>query len=161
MPISSLESGAVIGVISDTHGLLRPGALTTLRGVQLIIHAGDIGRPEVIEQLEQLAPVAAVRGNNDQDRWAMAFPESRHLSAGGRNIFVLHNIRDFVVDPFTPAFAVVISGHSHRPSIQHRDGCIFLNPGSAGPRRFNLPVSLAKLHVTAAGFKPQLITLKV
>lgn len=135
------------GVISDTHGLLRPEALDALRGVDCIIHAGDIGGPEVLVRLAELAPVHAIRGNNDREQWADALPDTRLVMLGDVSIFVIHDATDLAADQLDPAVRVVISGHSHAPKAHVRDGRLYLNPGSAGPRRFRLPVSVAHLEV--------------
>lgn len=136
-----------IGLISDTHGLLRPEALHALAGVEHIIHAGDIGGPEVIESLRNIAPVDAVRGNNDKGPWAAQFPERLALEFGGVGIHVLHDVNELDVDPAAAGFRVIIAGHSHKPHITDREGVLFVNPGSAGPRRFSLPVTLGYLTV--------------
>jgi uncharacterized protein len=138
-----------IGLISDTHGLLRPEALQALAGVQHIIHAGDIGAPEVIETLRNIAPVDAVRGNNDKASWATKFPPWLALEFGGVGIHVLHDVNELDVDPAAAGFRVVIAGHSHKPQVAERDGVLFVNPGSAGPRRFSLPVTVGYLTVGA------------
>jgi putative phosphoesterase len=137
----------LIGVISDTHGLLRPEALDALAGVEHIIHAGDIGRPEIVPRLREIAPVTAIRGNVDTQPWAQAFPAWDMVTLAGRMIYVIHDVGDLDLDPAATGIAVVVSGHSHQPKIESRGGVVYLNPGSAGPRRFRLPVTLAKLHV--------------
>ena len=139
-----------VGVISDTHGLLREEALAALARSDLIIHAGDIGNPEILECLRKLAPVAAVRGNIDQAAWAVALPETTVVEASARRIYVLHDIHQLDLDPAAAGFTIVISGHSHRPSQEQRAGVIYLNPGSAGPRRFHLPITLARIDLSAA-----------
>jgi putative phosphoesterase len=139
----------VIGVISDTHGLVRPQALEALAGVELIIHAGDIGSPDVLDALRKLAPVVAVRGNNDRELWAKTIAETEVVEIGGRCIYVLHDLKELDLDPRASGFDAVIAGHSHKPSISHRDGVLYLNPGSAGPRRFRLPIALAKITLGA------------
>jgi len=149
----------LVGVISDTHGLLRPQAIEVLRGSDLIIHAGDVGRPEVLEPLRALAPLHVVRGNVDHGEWATRLPATARVDAGGRLVYVLHNIAELDLDPPAAGFAAVIYGHSHKPSIEARDGVLFLNPGSAGPRRFDLPISLARVRVTEEGLQPELVTL--
>ncbi|MBI3638054.1 MAG: metallophosphoesterase family protein [Candidatus Rokubacteria bacterium] len=149
----------LIGVISDTHGLLRPEALAALAGSDLIVHAGDVGGPDVLEGLRRLAPVVAVRGNNDRGRWAAALPETDVIDAGGRRLYVLHDLHALDVDPRAQGFDVVIAGHSHRPATERRDGVLYLNPGSAGPRRFSLPIALARLRVTPSRLHPELVTL--
>ena len=136
-----------IGLISDTHSLLRPEALQALAGVERIIHAGDIGTLEVIETLRKIAPVDAVRGNNDKGPWAEEFPPWLALELGGVGIHVLHDVKELDVDPSAAGFRVIIAGHSHKPQVTERDGVLFVNPGSAGPRRFSLPVTLGYLTV--------------
>jgi putative phosphoesterase len=142
----TLKTGRV-GLISDTHGLLRPEALAALKGSELIIHAGDIGKPEVLASLKSIAPVLAIRGNNDRESWAKKIPDILHLQINGACLFVIHNVNDLEVDPAAEGFNAVISGHSHKPGITNSDGVLFLNPGSAGPRRFKLPVALARLRI--------------
>jgi putative phosphoesterase len=139
-----------IGLISDTHGLLRPQAQQALAEVDHIIHAGDIGSAWILEQLERIAPVTAIRGNNDSEEWAAAIPETRTLEIGGVRVYVLHDLKQLDLDPGVAGFQVVISGHSHKPAIDLRDGVLFVNPGSAGPRRFKLPVAVAYLDIAAA-----------
>ena len=151
----------LIGVISDTHGLLRPQALDALRGADLIIHAGDVGKPEILAPLRALAPTYAVRGNVDHGEWAERLPTTEIVHAGDLMLYVLHNIADLDLDPPTAQFAAVIYGHSHQPSIETRDGVLYLNPGSAGPRRFSLPISLARIIVAGGKLTPELITLAV
>ena len=146
-----------IGVISDTHGLLRVAAIAALRGCDAIIHAGDIGKPEVLEQLAELAPLTAIRGN--VDTWAADLPDTAVLTLAGKRFYVIHNVKELALDPRTAGFSAVISGHSHMPKSETRDGVLFLNPGSAGPRRFKLPVTVAKLHVREAGIGAELVTL--
>jgi putative phosphoesterase len=151
----------VVGVISDTHGLLRPEALKHLIDVQSIIHAGDIGAPNVLEKLQTLAPVQAVRGNNDKGAWAEAIPESLLFEVRGHLIHVLHDLAQIDLAPSAAGVAVVISGHSHKPEVVERDGVLFVNPGSIGPRRFRLPVALAKLYVTDAAVRAEIIELRL
>ena len=136
-----------IGLISDTHGLLRPEALQALAGVEHIIHAGDIGTAEVIEALRNIAPVDAVRGNNDKGAWAAKFPPSLALELGGVGIHVLHDVKELAALPMPEGFSVVIAGHSHKPQVTERDGVLFVNPGSAGPKRFSLPITVGYLTV--------------
>jgi uncharacterized protein len=150
-----------IGVISDTHGVLRPEAVKALRGVDLIIHAGDVGRSVILEALRQIAPVFAVRGNTDYEEWARALPLTERVQVDQHLIFVLHDRQQLGPNPETRGLAAVISGHSHKPAIEHRHGVLYLNPGSAGPRRFHLPVSVALVRVTARGLEPKIIELKV
>jgi uncharacterized protein len=143
-----------IGVISDTHGLLRPEAEQQLAGVAHIIHAGDVGRPNVVDGLRRIAPVIAIRGNVDQGQWAENYPDTQMIRLGGRSIYVLHDLHELQLDPVLCGIEVVISGHSHRPLIETISGVLYLNPGSAGPRRFRLPVTLATLDLTASGPRP-------
>jgi putative phosphoesterase len=148
-----------IGVISDTHGLLRPQVYQIFEGVDLIVHAGDIGKPEILSELRSIAPVIPVRGNNDTGSWARAIPERDTIQLNGLQVFVLHNLKELELNPSSAGFDVVISGHSHKPSIDRREGVLFLNPGSAGPRRFKLPISLARLIVEGASVRGELIAL--
>ncbi len=136
-----------IGLISDTHGLLRPEAVRALAGVRHIIHAGDIGGLEILERLGAIAPVAAVRGNNDKGPWADRIPSTLALELEGVSIHVLHDVKEMELDPLAAGFDIVVSGHSHMPAVSERDGIRFVNPGSAGPRRFSLPVTIAYLDV--------------
>lgn len=149
----------LIGVISDTHGLLRPEGVQALRGVELIIHAGDIGTQEVIDALRALAPVTAVRGNCDRGAWAEAYPLRQELSIGAASILVLHDLSELQILPPGKGVRVVISGHSHRPMIRENDGVLYLNPGAAGPRRFKLPVTLALLTVQGGKVEAEIIDL--
>jgi uncharacterized protein len=148
-----------IGVISDTHGLVRPEALAALQGCDAIVHAGDIGKPDVLEKLVALAPLTAIRGN--VDTWARDLPDTAVLDISGLRFYVIHDVKTLALDPRADGFAAVISGHSHVPKADTRDGVLYLNPGSAGPRRFKLPVSVAKLRVGKRGLEPKLITLEV
>jgi uncharacterized protein len=155
-----MNSGDVlVGVISDTHGLLRPQALDVLRGSDLIIHAGDVGRPELLEPLRALAQLRVVRGNVDTGAWAAGLPTTERVEVGAHVFYVLHNIAELELDPPGAGFAAVVYGHSHQPSIETRDGVLWLNPGSAGPRRFSLPITVARVRVTAAGLWPEIVTL--
>src|SRR5215468_9983606 len=149
----------LVGIISDTHGLLRPQALEALRGSDLIIHAGDVGTPGILDPLRALAPTHVVRGNVDHGGWADALPMTQVVEAGDALFYVLHDIADLDLDPPTAGFAAVIYGHSHQPSIETRDGVLWLNPGSAGPRRFTLPITLARVRVTDGALHPELVTL--
>src|SRR5687767_4347148 len=148
-----------VGLISDTHGLLRAEALQALAGSDFIIHAGDIGDQAVIERLGEIAPVTAVRGNNDTDAWAAQIPETNVLDAKGIRFFVLHSVKDLDVDPAEAGFQAVVSGHSHRPEFHVREGVLFINPGSAGPRRFRLPISVATVVCRNGQIAPQLVEL--
>jgi hypothetical protein len=138
---------AIIGVISDTHGLLREQALEAMKGSDLIIHAGDVGKPEILEQLKSIAPVIAVRGNIDQGAWASALPLRAIAAAGSVTMYVLHDLQQLEIDPVAAGFQFVISGHSHKPTSTRRSGVYYLNPGSAGPRRFRLPVTVALIDL--------------
>ncbi len=149
-----------IGVISDTHGLVRPQAVQALHGVDLLIHAGDIGKPEVLEALRSVAPVVAVRGNNDTGAWANELSETEVVEVGQVRIYVLHDVKALDLDPAAAGFRVVISGHSHRPSVVERSGVLFVNPGSAGPRRFKLPIAVARLRVHGTSVDAAVITLE-
>lgn len=150
-----------IGVISDTHGLLRPEAVKVLSGSDLIIHAGDIGAPEILKALKRLGPATAVRGNMDKAQWAKDLPLTEVVEAGGARLYVLHELFALDLDPGAAGFTGVIFGHTHEPALFRKDGVLFLNPGSAGPRRFTLPVSLAILHVNGPSLDAELIKLKV
>ena len=143
-----------IGIISDTHGLLRPEAAERLAGVDHIIHAGDIGGPEVIEGLRRIAPVTAIKGNVDRGEWAAGYPRTEFVRLGGRFFHVLHNLEELDLDPAAAGIDVVVSGHSHSPKVETVDGVLYLNPGSAGPRRFSLPIALATLELTGAALRP-------
>jgi putative phosphoesterase len=136
-----------VGLISDTHGLLRPEAVEALTGVEHILHAGDIGSADVLTNLAKIAPVTAVRGNNDKGAWAAAISAFEGIQLGGRHIYMLHDIDELDLDPAAAGFSAVIAGHSHKPKIESRDGVLFINPGSAGPRRFKLPVTVGFLHI--------------
>lgn len=151
----------MIGVISDTHGLLRPEALAALRGSQRIIHAGDIGDPEILDQLSAIAPVTTIRGNVDKADWASRLPETEVVEVGGISIYVLHDLARLDLKPAAAGFNVVIFGHSHVPKQEMRDGVLYFNPGSAGPRRFTLPVSVGRLMVEGIHVKAEIITLDV
>ncbi|WP_409189063.1 metallophosphoesterase family protein [Bradyrhizobium sp. RDM4] len=140
-----------IGVISDTHGLLRPEVEHYLAGVSHIIHAGDIGTPDILERLRRIAPVTAIRGNVDVGNWARHYPETETLRLGGRGFYLLHDLKTLEIDPAAHDIDAVISGHSHRVQIKTINGILFLNPGSAGPRRFHLPITLATLDLDETG----------
>lgn len=150
-----------VGVISDTHGLLRPEAARALEGSDYIVHAGDIGAVEILEALRDIAPVTAVRGNNDTGTWARDLPESAVLVAGDISMYVLHDANALRLDPAACGHRVVIAGHSHRPHVIERDGVLFVNPGSAGPRRFSLPIAVAHLDVDASKVRAQIVLLQV
>ncbi len=148
-----------IGVISDTHGLLRPEALSYLAGCARIVHGGDIGGAAVIDALQRIAPVTAVRGNNDDDEWAGHLRESEILKEQGVRIFVIHDLKQMRIDPAAEHVRVVISGHSHKPRIDERNGVLFVNPGSAGPRRFKLPIAVGELCIAGATVSARLVEL--
>jgi hypothetical protein len=148
-------------VISDTHGLLRPQALDALRGCDVIVHAGDIGDAEILHRLRAIAPTHAVRGNNDRDAWAKSIPLTQIVELGGPRLYMLHDLSELDVDPAVEGFAAVVSGHSHKPHAERREGVLYVNPGSAGPRRFRLPIAVAKLYVRAGGLEYELIELRV
>ena len=149
-----------LGVISDTHGLVRPEALAALAGVERIVHAGDIGDRAVLDALGRVAPVTAVRGNNDRGRWAADIPETEVVEVGGVSLYLLHDLHELDLEPRTAGFAAVISGHSHQPRLEEKGGVLYLNPGSAGPRRFKLPISLARLRIAEGRVHAELVTLQ-
>ncbi len=150
-----------IGVISDTHGLVRGEAVAALDGSDLILHAGDVGSGDVLEALAAIAPVVAVRGNVDRDGWADDLPETRTVAVAGRRLHLLHDVGGLDIDPAAEGCEAVIFGHSHKPLIERRSGVLFLNPGSAGPRRFRLPVSLARIDMDETGMVPEIVRLDV
>jgi len=150
-----------LGVISDTHGLLRPEAVEALRGCERIVHAGDVGRPEVLAALDAVAPTVAVRGNVDRGEWAERLPETEVVEFEGVQLYVLHDLEQLDLDPAAASFAAVISGHSHRPRLEQRDGVTYLNPGAAGPRRFKLPVAVARLRVVGGVVSAEIVNLDV
>jgi putative phosphoesterase len=150
-----------IGVISDTHGLLRPQAVATLEGSALIIHAGDVGDPTILDELRRIAPVVAVRGNVDRGPWADGLPLSETVEHEGARLYVLHILEDLDLDPPTAGVHAVISGHSHKPKMERKDGVLYFNPGSAGPRRFDLPVSVGRLSVLDGKLRGEIVHLNV
>ena len=150
----------LLGVISDTHGLMRPKALAALRGSDLIIHAGDVGTSGVIDHLRQLAPTVAVRGNIDTQSWVVDLATTANVEVGELRFYVLHNIAQLDVEPVSAGFAAVVFGHSHKPSIETRDGVLYCNPGSAGPRRFRLPVTIARVRVSGREMVPEIVQLE-
>jgi uncharacterized protein len=154
-----LKTKHIIGVISDTHGLLRPEAVDALRGSQHIIHAGDVGTPEILEQLAAIAPITAIRGNIDTYAWARKLPETEVVEIGGISIYVLHDLLRLDLKPEAAGFSVVISGHSHVPKQEVRNGVPYFNPGSAGPRRFKLPISVGRLIVEAKKVSGKIVTI--
>ena len=149
----------ILGLISDTHGLMRQKALAALKGCDLIIHAGDVGGPDIIEQLSAIAPVVAVRGNIDKGAWASQLPMTAVAEARPALIYVLHDIHQLDLDPAAAQFNLVVSGHSHKPSRTERSGVVYVNPGSAGPRRFQLPVTVARLDLHASPWSVEFIDL--
>lgn len=148
-----------IGVISDTHGLLRPEAVELLRGAEHIIHAGDIGAPEIIPELRKIAPVTAIRGNVDTQTWAQSFPETEVVELGGVDIYILHDANAIDLNPKAAGFAAVISGHSHKPQQERKDGVLYFNPGSAGPRRFKLPISVGRMEIVDGKVSAEILLL--
>jgi len=149
-----------LGVISDTHGLVRPEALAALAGVERIVHAGDIGDQAVLDALARVAPVTAVRGNNDRGRWASDIPATEVVEVGGVSLYLLHDLHELDLEPRAAGFAAVISGHSHQPRLEDKEGVLYLNPGSAGPRRFKLPISVARLKIAKGRVNAELVTLQ-
>jgi uncharacterized protein len=150
-----------VGLISDTHGLLRPEALALLRGSDFIVHAGDIGNSGVLDELRRLAPLTAVRGNNDKGAWARSIAETEVLQVGEVSIYVLHDLAELDLDPAAAGFNVVVTGHSHNPRIDERDGVLYVNPGSAGPRRFKLPIAVGELRVAGSSVKAKIVELEL
>jgi hypothetical protein len=149
----------ILGLISDTHGLLRPEAVRALSGSDLIIHAGDVGGPEILDALRAVAPVTAVRGNVDTGPWASALPATAVAEIGGAIIYVLHDVNELDLNPAAAGFGVVVSGHSHQPRSEERGGVLFVNPGSAGRRRFKLPITVARLDLGRAPWAVEFIAL--
>jgi len=156
-----IEGALRVALLSDTHGLLRPEAHAFLRGADHIVHAGDIGDAGVLEALRRVAPVTAVRGNNDFGAWAENIAETELLKIGGVSIYVLHDLKQLGLDPAAAGFHVVVSGHSHQPRIDERDGVLYVNPGSCGPRRFKLPISVGEVRISGRSVKPKLVELKL
>lgn len=159
--MSDVSTSINIGVISDTHGLLRPQALEALHGSDFIIHAGDIGGPEILKSLETIAPVTAIRGNVDHDAWSRDIPETNVLAVGNTLIYVLHSIRDLDLKPEAAGFAAVVYGHSHSPKQEVKNSVLYFNPGSAGPRRFELPVTVGRIVLRDSWIKGEIIPLDV
>jgi putative phosphoesterase len=150
-----------IGLISDTHGLLRKEAVEALRGSELILHAGDIGKLEILEELRKIAPVIAVRGNVDKGPWAQVLPETAVAEAGAVLIYVLHDVNALDLNPAAAGFHIAVSGHSHKPGKTERDGVLYINPGSAGPRRFRLPVTVARLKLERIPYEVEFVDLQI
>jgi uncharacterized protein len=155
-----IDRPVIIGVISDTHGLLRPEGLRALRGSDRILHAGDVGAPEILEALAQIAPVTAIRGNIDTDVWARALPKTEVVEAGGVPIYMLHDLGQLDLKLGAAGFRVVVYGHSHQPKIEEKNGVLYFNPGSAGPCRFHLPVSVGRLMIEAGKVRAELVELE-
>ena len=149
----------IVGVISDTHGLLRPEAVAALQGSEHIIHAGDIGAEDIIPVLQEIAPVTAIRGNVDQELWCRKFPETEVVQLAGVSIYILHDVNALDLHPQAAGFKVVISGHSHKPKQEMKDGVLYFNPGSAGPRRFKLPISVGRLEITNGVVRAEIIEI--
>ena len=148
-----------IGLISDTHGLLRDEAVEALRSSDLILHAGDVGKPEIVDALRTVAPVIAVRGNVDQDSWASALPATAVAETDSALIYILHDLKELDLDPVAAGFRVVVSGHSHKPARSEHSGILYINPGSAGPKRFNLPTTIARLDLAANPWKVDFVDI--
>ncbi len=146
-------------MISDTHGLMRPEALQALAGADRLLHAGDIGAPEVLEALNAIAPVTAVRGNNDRAAWANGIPEVECVELGGVRVHLLHDLKELAIDPVAEGIRVVVSGHSHKPKVEWQNAVLFLNPGSAGPRRFRLPVTVAWMELSGGQAEARVVEL--
>jgi putative phosphoesterase len=153
------RDGLRVGVISDTHGLLRPEARVFLVGCDYIIHAGDVGGAGILDELAAMAPLIAVRGNNDTGPWAVRLPASELIRVGDVFFYVIHDLAELEIDPAAAGVGVVVSGHSHRPSVEDRAGILYVNPGSCGPRRFKLPVSVGEILVSGSGAKSRLVDL--
>lgn len=149
-PPAAAKIALTVGVISDTHGLLRPAALRALAGSDHIVHAGDIGDPGILDALAALAPLTVVRGNNDRDVWARRLPDTAVLPVGGHHLYVLHDLGQLDLDPAAAGISTIIAGHSHKPTIERRNGVLYFNPGSAGPRRFRLPIAIGRLRIDPA-----------
>jgi uncharacterized protein len=156
-----VERVARLGIISDTHGLLRPEAAAFLSGCDRILHAGDIGSAEVLAQLGAIAPTTAVRGNNDKGAWADVLPATEFFEFGGIYVYAIHDLVELDIDPCAAGIQVVVSGHSHKPQIEKRNGVVFINPGSAGPRRFKLPISVAELVVENGAISSRIFELEI
>lgn len=151
----------MVGVISDTHGLLRPEAVAALRGSERILHAGDVGDPEILDALARIAPVTAVRGNVDTEAWARKLPNAEVVEAGSVSIYMLHDLGQLDLKPEAAGFRVVVYGHSHQPRMEEKNGVLYFNPGSAGPRRFQLPVSVGRLRIESGKVDGELTELMV
>ena len=157
--VENANKKLLVGVISDTHGSLRPEAVEALRGSDRILHAGDVGDPKILEALARIAPVTAIRGNIDTEPWASTLPETEVIEAGNISIYMLHTLSQLDLKPEAAGFRVVIYGHSHKPKIEEKNGVLYFNPGSAGPRRFHLPVSVGRLMIQSRKVWAELIEL--
>jgi putative phosphoesterase len=155
------KEGMTLGVISDTHGLLRPEAVAALRGSGRILHAGDVGSPEILDALAKIAPVTAIRGNIDTDPWEHSLPDTEVIEIGGISIYMLHDLGQLDLKPEAAGFRVVVYGHSHRPKMEEKNGVRYFNPGSAGPRRFSLPVSVGRLVIVRGNMRAELVELEI
>lgn len=153
------ERPTIIGVISDTHGLLRPEAIEALRGCGRILHAGDVGTPEILQALAKIAPVTAIRGNVDTKPWARRLPRAEVVEVGGISIYMLHDLAQLDLKPEAAGFRVVVYGHTHQPEVEEKSGVLYFNPGSAGPRRFHLPVSVGRLTIASGNVQAELVKL--
>lgn len=154
-------NSTTLGIISDTHGLLRPEAVDRLRGVNHIIHAGDVGAPDILNRLVDIAPVTAVRGNTDGGHWAQELPITNVVELDSVSFYIIHILQDLDIDPVAAGFSAVISGHSHAPAKKQDNGVLYLNPGSIGPRRFHLPVSMVRLDIVDGCLEPEFIEIDV
>jgi uncharacterized protein len=148
-----------IGLISDTHGLLRPAAVEHLRGCHHIVHGGDIGSRRILEDLAALAPLTAVRGNNDRDDWARQVPDAAFVQCGAVRLYVIHDLSELAIDAAAEGVRVVVSGHSHQPRVEEREGVLYVNPGSAGPRRFRLPIAVGELLIEGERVEPRIVEI--
>lgn len=157
--VENANKRLLVGAISDTHGLMRPEAIEALRGSHRILHAGDVGDPKILDALARLAPVTAIRGNVDTEPWARTLPETEVVEAGNISIYMLHNLSQLDLKPEAAGFRVVLYGHSHKPSIEEKNGVLYFNPGSAGPRRFHLPVSVGRLIIQRKEVRAELIEI--
>ncbi|MGA7684630.1 MAG: metallophosphoesterase family protein [Terriglobales bacterium] len=151
----------LLGLISDTHGLLRPEAQTALQGVDQILHAGDVGDPEILTALKKIAPVTAIRGNVDTQPWARTLSETDFIEVEGATIYMLHDLSHLDLKPKAAQIGAVVYGHSHQPKIEEKNGVLYINPGSAGPKRFNLPITVGKLEIKKGKLKAEIIELPV
>jgi putative phosphoesterase len=156
-----MTAATIIGLISDTHGLLRPEALEVLQGADMIIHAGDIGPGDIVQRLSTIAPTEAIKGNIDKPEWAANYPDTRSLEVAGRRIYVLHDIKELDFEPTEREIDVVVAGHSHKPAVREEGGVLYVNPGSAGPRRFKLPVCVGRLLLRKGRVEANIVELEI